>query len=62
MSVPFCCQLVLLNSPTVSAEDLKELLSSSDLVSLHIPGHARHLIGREESKCLKDGAVFISFR
>jgi phosphoglycerate dehydrogenase-like enzyme len=42
------------------AEDLKELLSNSDVVSLHIPGHARHLIGREEFKCLKDGAVFIN--
>lgn len=40
--------------------DLKELLSESDIVSLHIPGHARHLIGREEFKCLKDGAVLIN--
>jgi len=40
--------------------NLKELLSNSDIVSLHIPGHARHLIGREEFKCLKDGAVFIN--
>ncbi|MFC1714592.1 hydroxyacid dehydrogenase [Candidatus Poribacteria bacterium] len=42
------------------AVDLKELLSNSDIVSLHIPGHARHTIGREEFKCLKDGAVFVN--
>jgi len=42
------------------SSDLKELLANSDIVSLHIPGHARHLIGREEFKCLKDGAVFIN--
>ena len=42
------------------ATDLKELLSSSDIVSLHIPGHARHLIGKEEFDCLKDGAVFVN--
>jgi len=40
--------------------DLKELLSSSDIVSLHIPGHARHLIGKEEFKCLKDGAILVN--
>jgi len=42
------------------ATDLKELLSTSDVVSLHIPGHARHLIGREEFDCIKDGAVFVN--
>jgi phosphoglycerate dehydrogenase-like enzyme len=36
------------------------MLSESDIVSLHIPGHARHLIGQAELQCLKDDAVLIN--
>ena len=57
---PYVDDEIMEKSGVKRAEDLKELLSNSDVVSLHIPGHARHLIGREEFKCLKDGAVFIN--
>jgi phosphoglycerate dehydrogenase-like enzyme len=57
---PYVDDEIMEESGVKRAEDLKELLSNSDVVSLHIPGHARHLIGREEFKCLKDGAVFIN--
>jgi len=57
---PYVDDEIMEQSGVRRAEDLKELLCSSDVVSLHIPGHARHLIGREEFKCLKDGAVFIN--
>jgi len=57
---PYVDDEIMEQSGVKRAEDLKELLCSSDVVSLHIPGHARHLIGREEFKCLKDGAVFIN--
>ena len=42
------------------SSDLKELFSNSDIVSLYIPGHAQHLIGREEFGCLKDSAILIN--
>lgn len=57
---PYVDDEIMEQSGVKRAENLKELLCSSDVVSLHIPGHARHLIGREEFKCLKDGAVFIN--
>ena len=57
---PYVDDEIMEKSGVKRAEELKELLSNSDVVSLHIPGHARHLIGREEFKCLKDGAVFIN--
>lgn len=30
------------------ADNLRDMLSESDIVSLHIPDHARHLIGKAE--------------
>jgi len=57
---PYVDDEIMEKSGVKRAEDLKELLSNSDVVSLHIPGHAKHLIGREEFKCLKDGAILIN--
>jgi phosphoglycerate dehydrogenase-like enzyme len=57
---PYVDDEIMEKSGVKRAEDLKELLSNSDVVSLHIPGHARHLIGKEEFRCLKDGAIFIN--
>jgi phosphoglycerate dehydrogenase-like enzyme len=57
---PYIDDEIMVVSGVRRATDLKGMLSSSDVVSLHIPGHVRHLIGSEEFKCLKDGAVFIN--
>jgi len=57
---PYVDDEVMEQSGVKRAADLKKLLSDSDVISLHIPGHAKHLIGREEFRCLKDGSVFIN--
>jgi phosphoglycerate dehydrogenase-like enzyme len=57
---PYVDDEIMEQSGVKRSTDLRELLSGSDIVSLHIPGHARHLIGSEEFKCLKDGAIFIN--
>ena len=41
---------------------LKELLSESDIITLHVPltPETKHLIGEEEFKIIKDGAVLVN--
>ncbi len=63
---------ILLYDPYVSEEEalklgvkkvtLNELMSSSDVVSLHAPSlpETRHMINKDNLKLLKDGAVFIN--
>lgn len=43
-------------------DDLDELLSCSDIVSLHVPGgpESRHLIGRRELELMPPGAILIN--
>jgi len=57
---PYVDDAVLAEFGVTRAGDLKGLLADSEIVSLHVPGHVRHLIGRAEFKSLKDGAVFIN--
>ena len=47
---------------TVKRLDLDELLSTSDIISLHLPNSpaSRHLISRERSKMMKPGAMLIN--
>jgi phosphoglycerate dehydrogenase-like enzyme len=68
---PFGCEIVLADpyiSP-IEAENLKvkllsldELISTSDVVSLHAPPveSARHIINSRTAPMLKDGALFIN--
>jgi D-3-phosphoglycerate dehydrogenase len=53
-------KLVLGNSTQVKS--LQQLLSSSDVVSLHVPEtmHTQNMIGNKELKQMKDGAILIN--
>jgi D-3-phosphoglycerate dehydrogenase / 2-oxoglutarate reductase len=52
-----------LRSSVIKAENIQELLTQSDFITLHIPlnDHTRHLIDAEKIKLMRDGAVLLNF-